>query len=313
MTPERRTIAEETHEYLRELLCRGYSKETVEKRRWYLKGFLSWAMEQGLQYPHQFKRRYLLSYGQYLEKYKRKDNQEPLCLESKRKRFRATALVFAYLHKQGTLPTNPAAKIHLFKGHEESLRKGLSEDLAEAILLQPDLDRPTGIRNRAILETLYSTGIRRMEIANLRLYDLDVAAKVLTIREGKGNKDRLVPIGDRALLWIEQYLSQVRPYLVKGPDNQVLFLGRDGYPLCRSTIGQLVSRYKKEAGIVRIGAAHLFRHTAASLMLENGADIQTIQQFLGHQTLATTQVYAKVNQDKLKEAYLAAHPGGEGE
>jgi len=308
---EEKFLWQETQEYLRTLLARNYSKETVEKKRWYLKNFLQWCESQGLRYAGEIQRTHLLAYGHYLEQYHRKDTGEPLCLERKRRSFNTVTVLFTYIYKQLIIPTNPTIGIKLFAGSQGATRRGLSEELIELIMLEPNLKRPLGVRDRAILETLYSTGIRRMELCNIHLFDLDISQGLLTIRQGKGSKDRLVPIGGRAIFWLERYLREVRPYLVKGMDPQVLFLGRDGPPLGKHSISQIVRNHKKSAGIVAVGAAHLLRHSAASVMLKNGAQIQTIQQFLGHQSLSTTQIYAGVNLSKLKEAYLVAHPGSE--
>jgi integrase/recombinase XerD len=177
---------------------------------------------------------------------------------------------------------------------------------------QANVDENLGVRDRAILETLYSTGIRRMEVIGLSLFDLDVERGTLMVRQGKGKKDRMIPIGDRAVAWIEKYVTEVRPGLVVEPDSHVegggtLFLTNTGDPFTPNRLTQLVRNYVDAAAIGKRGACHLFRHTMATIMLENGADIRFIQEMLGHAELSTTQIYTQVSIKKLKEIHTATH------
>ena len=173
---------------------------------------------------------------------------------------------------------------------------------------QADITEPLGLRDRAILEVLYSTGMRRMEIANLKLYDLDTERGTLMVRQGKGRKDRMIPIGERAILWIEKYVEAVRPSLVGIVDDGTLFLTNLSEAFTPNRLTQLVRDYVIAADIGKKGSCHLFRHTCATLMHENGADIRFIQMLLGHAELTTTQIYTQVAIRKLKEIHTATHP-----
>jgi integrase/recombinase XerD len=179
---------------------------------------------------------------------------------------------------------------------------------AEQVMMQTNVTDPLGIRDRAILETLYSTGMRRMELINLNLYDLDIDRGTIMIRQGKGKKDRMIPIGERAVAWIEKYKNETRPMLAYEPDEGVLFLTNNGEPFTSNRLTQLVRNYVNAAEIGKKGACHLFRHTMATLMLENGADIRFIQQMLGHADLSTTQIYTQVSIRQLKAIHEATHP-----
>jgi integrase/recombinase XerD len=150
--------------------------------------------------------------------------------------------------------------------------------------------------------------MRRTELVNLKLYDVDRAAGVVTIREGKGKKDRVIPIGERAVAWLDKYLDQARPRLATEPDDMTLFLTVQGEPLGRTTLSYIIRQYVEAAGIGKHGACHLFRHTMATLMLEGGADIRFIQQMLGHARLDTTQIYTHVSIRMLKQIHSATHP-----
>jgi integrase/recombinase XerD len=148
-----------------------------------------------------------------------------------------------------------------------------------------------------------------MEMINVCPYDLDVERGVLMVRQGKGKKDRVVPIGDRAIAWVERYQIEVRPSLLVGDrSGDTLFLNNRGCPFSREGMTQLVREYVNAADLGKKGACHLFRHTCATAMLENGADVRFLQAMLGHVKLETTSVYTQVSIRKLKEIHTATHP-----
>jgi len=160
-----------------------------------------------------------------------------------------------------------------------------------------------------MLEVLYSTGIRRAELAHLELFDLDAERHTLLVRQGKGKKDRMVPIGERAITWIDRYLADARPKLAGAPDDGVLFLTVDGTGFTPGRLTQLARRHVNAAKLGKSGACHLFRHTMATLMLEGGADIRYIQAILGHVRLETTEIYTRVSIRQLQAIHAACHPG----
>lgn len=172
----------------------------------------------------------------------------------------------------------------------------------EQVLAQPDIHDPLGLRERALLEALYSTGMRRMELINLKFYDLDTERGAVTIRQGKGKKDRVVPIGERAVAWVEKYLSEARPKLVVEPDPGTLFLTAEGEPFSLDHMTFTVRNHVAAAKLGKMGACHLLRHTMATLMLEGGADTRFIQEMLGHSKLSSTQMYTQVSVRMLKKS-----------
>ena len=176
------------------------------------------------------------------------------------------------------------------------------------MLRQPDLNAPLGLRDCTILEVFYSTGIRRRELMNLKLYDLDRERGTLMVRLGKGRKDRMVPIGERALAWCDKYLQEERHQLTTGNDQDTVFLTNMGEVFTPERVTQLVRRYVNQAETGKSGSCHLFRHTMATLMLENGADIRYIQEMLGHVKVDTTQIYTQVSIRRLKEVHALTHP-----
>jgi integrase/recombinase XerD len=159
------------------------------------------------------------------------------------------------------------------------------------------------------LEVLYGTGMRRMEIANLEISDIDIDQCVVLIREGKGRKDRLIPLGERALYWVQSYLDKSRPQLTWNQQDKTLFLSREGSALNHVWLSTQIAQYVKRAEIGKQGGCHLFRHTMATLMLEGGADIRFIQVMLGHAEMSTTQIYTQVAIRQLQQVHAKTHPG----
>ena len=216
--------------------------------------------------------------------------------------------LFRWLTKQRALPANPAAELELPRVTAQRLPHPLSDGEITDLLARADPTTSIGLRDRAILETGYSTGLRRMELIRLRLYDLDLARGVLAVREGKGRKDRVVPIGERAIVWLQRYLDMSRPQFAVEPDEGTIFLTRRGRPFHPNHLSRLTRDYVVAAGIAKRGACHLLRHTMATAMLEHGADIRVIQEILGHARLTTTQLYTRVSIRLLKAVNTATHP-----
>jgi integrase/recombinase XerD len=211
--------------------------------------------------------------------------------------------------RQNYILHNPASELMLPRLENRLPKYILTAEEAEQVLQQPDIGGPEGLRDRAILETFYSTGMRRIEVANLKLYDIDAERGAVMIRLGKGKKDRLIPIGERALAWITKYTRDARPQLLGGVEDGTVFLTELGEPFERKQLTSLVRTYLRKSKIGKMGGCHLWRHTVATLMLENGADIRIIQEMLGHSKLATTELYTRVSINLLKQVYLATHPG----
>jgi len=289
------------------LRAHNYSDATVHGREAYLALFCAWCEERGITRPSEITKPILERYQRHLFHY-RKENGKPLSFRAQHARLVPLRVFFKWLTRQNVILYNPASELELPKVEKRLPKHVLTVSEAEAVLSQPDLGEVLGVRDRAILETLYSTGIRRMEVAGIALTDLDAERGTLMVRQGKGKKDRMIPIGERALAWIERYTGEARPELVVPPDEGTLFLTSDGEPITPNRLTKLVREYVDAADLGKSGACHLFRHTMATLMLENGADIRFIQQMLGHAELSTTQVYTQVSVRQLKDIHTATHP-----
>ena len=268
--------------------------------------FLKWCRRSRILAPIQITRKSLEDYQRYLFQY-RKKNGQPLAVASQHARLAPLKVWFKWLAYRKYVATDPAAELELPRV-EYKLPSVLNKDEAERVLSRPNVGEPLGIRDRAMLEILYSSGLRRMELLNLKLYDIDQKHGLVTVRQGKGKRDRVVPIGQRALAWLDVYLKSLRPEIAKKPDDGIIFLTSNGVPFTPNHLSWLARQYVKSAAIGKNGACHIFRHTMATLMLEGGADIRYIQAMLGHVRLDTTQIYTHVSIRKLKQIHETTHP-----
>ena len=293
--------------YLRYLEVKNYSEPTLNTRRRALTAFVSWSQLRELQRPAQITRPILESYQRHLWRLRKKDGR-PLSVGTQIGRLTAVRGLFKWLCREGYLGADPAAHLEMPKANRRLPQDTLSEAQINVLLETPDIADPLGIRDRAILELLYSTGLRRTELTRLELRDLNLDRHTLFVRQGKGDKDRVLPIGQKALDWITRYLDRVRPLLEIDLGERALFLTGYGHAFSPGSLGNLVSRLLRQAGIDRPGSCHLLRHACATHMLERGADVRIIQQLLGHAKLETTQLYTEVSIKLLQDVHARTHP-----
>jgi len=288
--------------------ARNFSERTVRNHRVCLGYFIAWCEERSVTLPTEVTKPILERYQHYLFHYRNDRSGKPLSFRSQNARLSPVRGFFRWLTQYNHILYNPASELVLPKTEKHLPRHVLSSKEAEQVINLPDATTVLGIRDRAVLEVLYSTGIRRGEIVRLGIYDIESERGTLMIRQGKNRKDRTVPIGERALAWCEKYLYESRPQLLVDPNDPTLFLTRQGNPFKPKRMSALVHKYVEDAGLGKEGSCHLFRHTMATLMLENGADIRYIQAILGHENLDTTKVYTQVSIRKLKEVHTNTHP-----
>ncbi|HVR26748.1 MAG TPA: site-specific tyrosine recombinase XerC [Candidatus Polarisedimenticolia bacterium] len=300
-------LAARLSEYVTALKVRDFSEHTIRNRESHIKFFLAWCAERGLTEPTEVTRPVLESFQRRLFHYRKRDG-EPMSFRSQHVRLVALRCWFRWLTRQNLILHNPASEIELPRLGRRLPKHVLTIPEVEQVLQQPDIADPLGLRDRAILEVLYSCGIRRAEVIHLNLFDLDAERGTLLIRQGKGKKDRFVPIGERAIAWVEKYIREARPQLVVEPDMGTLFPTGAGEEISPDHLTLTVGSYVQKANLGKTGACHLFRHTMATLMLEGGADIRFIQQMLGHAELSTTEIYTHVSIRMLKQVHTATHP-----
>ena len=274
----------------------------------YLRDFIEWADARSVTHPEHVTMAVLERYQRWLYHYRKLDDT-PLSVSSQRGKVMPLKSLFKWLTKTGQIPANPAAELELPKHIKALPRQVMSQAEVETVLASVDTGCALGLRDRAIMEVLYATGMRRMEVAHVQIGDIDHDKAVVFVRQGKGRKDRLIPLGQRALHWVQQYLERSRPEIMWDKSDSTLFLGREGLPLSLLYLSSHIGNYIKKAEIGKKGSCHMFRHTMATLMLENGADIRFIQAMLGHEKLDTTQIYTHLAIKQLLLVHASTHPG----
>ena len=293
--------------FLESMRVRAYSERTVIGSESALRAFVQWAVDRDLEHASQISKPVLETYQRWLFYYRTTEGR-PLAYSSQRQILQKLKNFFRWLTKQSVLLSNPASDLELPRVEKKLPRAILSEREIEKVLALADLTDALGLRDRAMMEVLYATGMRRHELAALDLFDVDAVLGTVTIHKGKGRKGRTVPIGERALGWIARYLDEARPDLVAPPETAALFLSERGERLDLNYLTVHMRRYLERAQLGKAGACHIFRHSMATLMLEGGADIRFIQEILGHSETSTTALCTRVSIRHLKQVYAATHP-----
>lgn len=310
MTPEKLSLEAAIARHIGHLQAGGYTEATLALRVWSLGLFRRWAEERGVCTLADLSAELAARYQRHLSQH-RKENGQPLGQRTQRARLVPLRTFGKWLKRERFLHENPFLEMPMPRVGQPLPKAWLTAAQVETILSMPKMEgghRPAvALRDRAILEVLYSTGLRRLELLNLRPEDLDFAGGALLVRQGKGRKDRVVPIGERALAWVSKYLGEARQRFV-GPASE-LFVTERGERMTPKHLSALVTQYVEASGVGKAGSCHLFRHTCATLMLEGGADIRHVQEQLGHACLQTTQIYTHVSIRRLKEVHAATHPG----
>lgn len=211
-----------------------------------------------------------------------------------------------FLLREGLIETDPTEHIHTPK-QWKAIPKYLSTNEVEKLLAAPDVSRPAGLRDRAMLEVLYATGLRVSELCRLRLADLNVEMGYLRTL-GKGNKVRVVPVGSKAVQAVEEYLRSARAGLLKGRASEYLFVTARGGALTRQAFWKALAGHGKRVGIFRNLSPHVVRHSFATHLLERGADLRSVQMMLGHADISTTQIYTHVLRARLRRTFDEHHP-----
>ncbi len=216
---------------------------------------------------------------------------------------------YRHLLARGQIMADPTLKIAM-PAKPSRLPKVLSEKQVEALLGVPQTDTPLGLRDRAMLETLYATGLRVSELVGLKLHELNFDMGVVRVF-GKGSKERLVPLGEEAIDWMRDYLAEARPALLNGQQSDDLFVTKRGSAMTRQAFWQLIKRHAVLAGIdpARL-SPHVLRHAFATHLLNHGADLRVVQLLLGHSDISTTQIYTHIARERLKSLHAQHHPRG---
>lgn len=284
---------------------RGLSENTLSAYRADLKKFYTWLMQSSNKSVADIlikvDRKTIVNYLSELERRQISASSRARLLSSLRR-------FYAYLLREKNIETDPVALIDAPK-LGRSLPKTLTEKDVESLLMAPDTATLLGLRDRVLFEVLYATGLRVSELVGLQLTQVNLQQGVLRVT-GKGNKERLVPLGEEAVSWLEKYLLNTRADLLKGQVTDALFVTKRGAEMTRQAFWYLIKRYALQAEISSAISPHTLRHAFATHLLNHGADLRVVQMLLGHSNLSTTQIYTHVAKARLKSLHSRHHPRG---
>ncbi|KJY58276.1 Tyrosine recombinase XerD [Lactobacillus kimbladii] len=299
--PKKIDLSEQVEDYLRySQVERGLSNNTITAYRQDLTSFISFLQQENFtSWPTQ-----ALDIDAFLAE-QRDQNKATSSIS---RLITSLRKFYQWLVRQNIQKLNPMLEIDSPK-KRHTLPVALTINEVNKLLQQPDTKKKLGLRDRALLETLYATGIRVSELINLKFTDLHEELKLVKIF-GKGSKERLIPISAVALSWIDSYKEKVRdPLILKiGRNNDFIFLNSRGGSLTRQAVWQIIKHYCKLAGIQKNVTPHTLRHTFATHLLENGADLRVVQEILGHSDISTTQIYTNLSQKHILQVYEKTHP-----
>ncbi|NOR51646.1 MAG: site-specific tyrosine recombinase XerD [Gammaproteobacteria bacterium] len=283
------------------LMENGLSQNTLTAYRSDLNKLARWLQNSDIELPNAT-RHELESYMSYRFKNGTKQRTSARILSSIRR-------FYQYLLRENITSGDASAQLESPK-LARSLPKTLTENDVDALLMAPDIKQPLGLRDRAMLELLYACGLRVSELVNIRIDQINLNQGVIRV-VGKGNKERLIPMGEEAVDWIEHYLAEARPEILEKRDmTDALFPSRLGRAMSRQAFWQLIKRYARLAEIKKPLSPHVLRHAFATHLLNHGADLRVVQLLLGHNSLSTTQIYTHIAKERLKSIHAQHHPRG---
>jgi len=283
------------------------SEETVSRYLYILNHFASFLSQIGVFDIYEFNKQHILQYQKENFYYLNRKGQQNLP-QTQNNQIKAVKSFCCFLYSEGYLSHNPAKDIQYAKTPQTLPKTILTHQEVKKLIMQPDIHTPLGYRDRTILEVLYSTGIRRKELLNLKPQDSDCEKGFLRINQGKGQKDRVVPLGKIACKYLENYIKLVRIDLARMKQSPYLFLSLRGNPMASPTLKHMIYKYTKKARINKRISPHVFRHTCATHLIQKKANIRCVQEILGHKSLDTTQKYTQITITDLKEAHQNCHP-----
>ncbi len=294
-------------EYIQSLKVRNLAPRTISGKRFMLDKFIAFLDSLDIHYIDGITRMIIGDYQ--TELYHRISQRgRPNSVGYQNGMLSAVKSFTRFLKERDYLVSDPALDIPYAKVPKRLPRSILTRSEARKIINAPDTKCVIGYRDHTIMEVLYTTGIRKEELINLNLSDVDYDDGFLRINAGKGRKDRVVPLGRIACRYLENYIKSVRPDLIHDPYNNHLFLSARGNRLSKNMVWELVKRHARKAKIKKTISPHTFRHTCATAMLKNKADIRAVQELLGHESLESTQVYTRITINDLKETHRRCHP-----
>jgi integrase/recombinase XerD len=279
----------------------GLSRNTLESYRRDLRLFGAWLAANRGRTLVSAERADLLAYLAHRFHHHAKPRSAARLLSSLKRYYR-------YLLREGRIGADPTLEVESPK-LPRSLPKSLTEEDVESLLAAPNVDDAQGLRDKAMLETLYASGLRVTELVSMNVAQVSQDMGVVRII-GKGSKERLVPLGEEALSWIRRYLADARPQILNGRRTDALFVTARGEPMSRQAFWYLIRRYSAQAALGKPISPHTLRHAFATHLLNHGADLRVVQMLLGHADISTTQIYTHVARERLKQLHAKHHPRG---
>ncbi len=278
---------------------KGLAKNTLESYERDLRGFLLYLKNESVSTTKDIRRSHIMGYLAHLRSKKLANSTVSRNLASIRS-------FFNFLMQERRIEENPAGDLESPR-QEKKLPKVISMKEIDSLLKQPDELKVSGIRDKAMLELLYATGIRVTELIDLGVNDVNTESGYIRCT-GKGSKERIVPVGAMAIQKVKNYIEEGRSKLVKDLKEQSLFVNQHGRRLTRQGFWKIIKKYARQAQIQKEITPHTLRHSFATHLLENGADLRSVQEMLGHADISTTQIYTQVSKSKLRDVYERAHP-----
>ena len=311
------TLIESQDEYLKWIEAKGYSPSTQHIRKSHMREFVAFLKSRFVNEVEAVTRGLVDEFRAWIMGRGHIHTGKTLALTTINGHLATVKIFFGFLVQRKVLAFDPSAAL-VFQKQPHGLPKNIpTEQEMEAILFRPDIGTLTGMRDRAILELLYSTAIRRSEAAMLNIYDINLAERTVVIRNGKGGKGRTLPVGNSAVQFLTRYMNEARPIMLKrfghdvaGPREPALFVIPGGGRLSKAMLGHVVAKYVKAVKPGVTLACHAIRHAFATHMLKGGADIALIQRMLGHVNISTTEIYTHVTPTDLKAEHRKCHPRG---
>ncbi len=290
------------------LKVKNYSSASITAYAEHLPGLFVYLRSRGIGDVKRVTRQHLDAYQQAITLHTSSRTKRAYSIGTICTKTRAMKRFFRYLEESGVILINPAEQVKEPKKPRRLPRTILAEDEVRKILAQPKLDTINGIRARALLEVLYSTGIRLEELVNLSIFDCDLQGGLIRVK-GKFSKDRVIPLGTHGVRFLKEYIMRIRPGLAKKNKTiKNLFISRRGEPMSKQVIELMVRMYAKKAGIDKRVTPHTFRHTFATELVKNGADISAVRKMLGHAHLSATNIYVHAACREVKNTHSKSHP-----
>ncbi|MFC1643466.1 tyrosine-type recombinase/integrase [Chlamydiota bacterium] len=293
--------------FTEDLNIRNRAKRTISTHLWHLGKFFLFLEDYTLDSIQDIRETHIKDYQRYRYTYKNRYNRND-APSTQNHHLQSIKCFYYYLLREGYVLTNPALKIPYAKEPRQLPKGTITNKEMKKILAQPDTKTLIGYRDRTILEVFYSTGIRRSELLHLKLDDIDSENGYLRVNHGKGDKDRVVPLGKIASHYLETYIKGIRPFFLNAREEKILFISRRGRQMGRNTLDHLISKYVETSGIDKNVTTHTFRRTCATEMIKNKANIMHVKQLLGHKSMETIQKYCNLTIVDLKEAHRKHHP-----